>query len=256
MGTQISEETQQPASTSKASSPNVPSLSERQLSRINSLQLRFRKAEADVTDRLAAIQMLIPDDELVSALDLKRTSETCPNICEAEGLIFTKLANIRELLTEADQLRHQTLQELFTLLSPQQAALCCLAGYELVFALRSLDNASCGQVPIPIVPSTAIPVPVPVIISEATRSTTARQPLRPDSLRLLVPTNPEVLPHIPPLAAVPVRIPLGLASEVPFPPLRTEASMSEAQLFANAFPVMAESLSGVSSGPVVKSANV
>lgn len=189
--------------------------------------------------------MFIPDEELVSALDLGAKLCTGQNIPQAKHLVYTKLMQIRELLKEADQLRLHTLKELFSLLVPHQAAQCCLAGYELVFALRVLGSSASRESAVPAVPPSAIPVPVPVLVTSA--ASPARQPIAPDTLPLLDSLNLEVAPSLPPL--VPVPIPLLLPADPSTSHLRTAASMTEAQLFANSFPVLAEQQANLSTSP-------
>eukprot|EP00246_Nothoceros_aenigmaticus_P004480 TRINITY_DN1602_c0_g1_i1.p1 TRINITY_DN1602_c0_g1~~TRINITY_DN1602_c0_g1_i1.p1 ORF type:complete len:385 (-),score=31.28 TRINITY_DN1602_c0_g1_i1:502-1656(-) len=226
MGVQINEETQQPALGPEVFHC-VPLLSERQLSRINSLQIYSRQVEADISDRLAMIQMLIPDEELLAALNLgEAAANGTQDLPQARQLLDSKLMNIRELLTEADQLRLHTLQELFLLLNPVQGARCCLAGYELVFAVKTLGNAPLEQVQLPTVPQAAIPVPVPMFVPEASTSVAV---LPPEVLPLLVPLELVESLSLPPLAPIPIPIPVTM--------LRRSESLSEIQMLSNTFPL-------------------
>ncbi|KAH7299798.1 hypothetical protein KP509_24G030300 [Ceratopteris richardii] len=116
-------------------------LSETQLFGLSALQKYASEAEADISQQLAVIQMLLVEQNTVAALRLGETCEVeMTDITEFQQLIDVKLKELFTLLEKADGLRLHTLRVLFDLLSPVQAASCIVAAYELVLTLRSLSN--------------------------------------------------------------------------------------------------------------------
>ncbi|KAJ7522564.1 hypothetical protein O6H91_18G017600 [Diphasiastrum complanatum] len=113
-------------------------LSDEQLSNMNNLQKHTQKAEHELSSQFAIFQMLVTDQIMVKALVSKDASSE-GNYSEALKVIESKIEILRELLKRADNLRLQTLQELFNLLSPVQSAKCSIAAYELVFAIKALS---------------------------------------------------------------------------------------------------------------------
>lgn len=66
-------------------------------------------------------------------------SET-DNMSEIKEAMEPKLSGLRDLLVEAEKLRLQTLQELFAVLSPTQAAQYMVAAIEMTYAVRKLGE--------------------------------------------------------------------------------------------------------------------
>eukprot|EP00250_Pteridium_aquilinum_P017075 c23438_g1_i2 orf=389-1111(+) len=116
-------------------------LSEKQLSGLTALQKHASDAEADISQQLAVIQMLLVEQDAVAAL---RLGETCSveitDMSDFQRLLDVKLKELQALLQKADMLRLHTLRVLLDLLSPVQAASCMVAAYELILALRSLSQ--------------------------------------------------------------------------------------------------------------------
>ncbi|KAI5069485.1 hypothetical protein GOP47_0015786 [Adiantum capillus-veneris] len=121
--------------------PQSNPLNEKQLSALSTLQKYASDAEADISQQLAMIQMLLVEQNTVAALRLGETCELeMTDIVEFQMLIDAKLKELQSLLEKADNLRLHTLRVLFELLSPVQAASCIIAAYELLLALRYLSS--------------------------------------------------------------------------------------------------------------------
>ncbi|KAJ7522556.1 hypothetical protein O6H91_18G016900 [Diphasiastrum complanatum] len=119
-------------------------LSDKQLPKMVNLQKHTQKAEQELSSKFAMFQMLLTDQIVVKALVSEEASiET--NYSEAHKAIQSKIENLQELLKHAENLRLQTLQELFNLLTPVQSARCSIAAFELVFALKTLSTTQFGD---------------------------------------------------------------------------------------------------------------
>ncbi|KAJ7300174.1 hypothetical protein O6H91_13G064100 [Diphasiastrum complanatum] len=116
----------------------VPLFSEKQLHALNSLQELTRLAEDDLSKKLAVLQMLIADQTMIAALSIGNWSKR-------REVFKTKISELRELLIQAEKLRKETLQELFSILNPIQAAKCSITAFELIFAFKSLFGISFGD---------------------------------------------------------------------------------------------------------------
>ncbi|KAJ7515938.1 hypothetical protein O6H91_22G035100 [Diphasiastrum complanatum] len=119
--------------------PSMATLSAKQLSMLNALQQRSRLAEDDLSNRLALIQMLVADQEMVKASESR-------DLTEVREAMEPKLACLRDLLIEAEVLRFRTLEEMARILTAVQAAQFIVAAYELVVAVKNLgEQQRCSQ---------------------------------------------------------------------------------------------------------------
>ncbi|KAJ7520144.1 hypothetical protein O6H91_20G068800 [Diphasiastrum complanatum] len=78
--------------------------------------------------------MLVADQNTITAINAKHWSKT-------RAAVEGKIADLRDLLVEADNLRLQTLHELSTVLDPVQAAKCIIAAFELGYAIKTLKGS-------------------------------------------------------------------------------------------------------------------
>ncbi|KAJ7522563.1 hypothetical protein O6H91_18G017500 [Diphasiastrum complanatum] len=108
------------------------------------LQNHTQKAERELSSKFAMFQMLLTDQIIVKAL-VSEEASTESNYSEAHKAIQSKIENLQELLKHAENLRLQTLQELFNLLTPVQSARCRIAAFELVSAINTLSTTQFGD---------------------------------------------------------------------------------------------------------------
>eukprot|EP00250_Pteridium_aquilinum_P009208 c18516_g1_i1 orf=185-682(+) len=112
---------------------------EQQLSGLSDLQKYAFQAESDISQQLAVLQMLLVEQNAVTALHLgKKDIGDASDLSDFQHLINARLVELQNLLQRADELRLHTLRVLLDLLTPLQGAACVVAAYQLVFALRSL----------------------------------------------------------------------------------------------------------------------
>lgn len=129
---------------------SMAALSAKQLAKLNALQQHTSTEEDEISNRLAVLQMLVADQQMTRATTADPPSSDCFNMAEIREAIEPKLAGLRDLFVEAETLRLRTLQELFDVLSPIQAAQYAVAALEMAKAIHKLGaefrNAHSGDV--------------------------------------------------------------------------------------------------------------
>ncbi|KAJ7195000.1 hypothetical protein O6H91_02G057900 [Diphasiastrum complanatum] len=113
---------------------STPLLTERQLYSLKSLQAHTQQAEHDLSNQLGLLQMLVADQNVITAVCSRDWSKTRVAVEE-------KVSKLRDLLIQADSLRSQTLHELYSVLDPIQAAKCSIAAFELAFAINTFTGS-------------------------------------------------------------------------------------------------------------------
>lgn len=84
--------------------------------------------------------MLVADQQMTRATTSEPPPSESNDLTEIKEAIEPKLARLRDLFVEAENLRLKTLQDLFTLLSPVQAAQYTVAALEMAAAMRKLGD--------------------------------------------------------------------------------------------------------------------
>ncbi|KAH8936398.1 hypothetical protein BDL97_17G082300 [Sphagnum fallax] len=121
--------------------PSMAALSPKQLSRLDALQQSSHIAEDDISGRMAVFQMLLADQQMAQVMTAEPPpSDTLNDLSELKGAMESKLAGLRDLLIEAEKIRLQTLQEMYQVLTPVQAAQYTVATFEMEIALRKLGE--------------------------------------------------------------------------------------------------------------------
>ncbi|KAJ7532787.1 hypothetical protein O6H91_13G020200 [Diphasiastrum complanatum] len=120
--------------------PSMAALSARQLLRLNSLHMQNRVAEDDLSDRLALFQMLVADQQMVKATTVDPPPSETNDLSEVREAMEPKLASLRDLTVEAEQLRSQTVQEMLNILTATQAAQLIVAAFEMFLAVKKLGE--------------------------------------------------------------------------------------------------------------------
>lgn len=84
--------------------------------------------------------MLVADQQMTRATTADPPPSETLNMAEVREAMEPKLAGMRDMFVEAEKLRLRTLQELFTLLTPLQAAQYAVAALELAKGLHKLGE--------------------------------------------------------------------------------------------------------------------
>lgn len=120
-------------------------LSHRQLENLTNVQKSTRNVEKKLSKKLAHLQMLISDQDVLAAV-MQVDSSTSRSGSKANPDIRTvlkpRMSRLKKLLIQADQLRLHTLHQLFLVLTPVQVARCAIASFELAFMMRELGNSA------------------------------------------------------------------------------------------------------------------
>ncbi|KAG0628855.1 hypothetical protein M758_1G057200 [Ceratodon purpureus] len=120
--------------------PSMAALSAKQLARLNVIQQHTSTSEDEISNRLAVLQMLVADQQMTRATTADPPPSESFNIAEVREAMEPKLAGLRDIFIEAEKLRLRTLQELFVVLSPIQAAQYTVAALEMVKAIHMLGE--------------------------------------------------------------------------------------------------------------------
>jgi hypothetical protein len=89
---------------------------------------------------VGVVQMLVADQQMTRATTADPPPSETLNLAEVREAMEPKLAGMRDIFVEAEKLRLRTLQELFTVLTPLQAAQYAVAALELAKALHKLGE--------------------------------------------------------------------------------------------------------------------
>ncbi|XP_024370995.1 uncharacterized protein [Physcomitrium patens] len=120
--------------------PSMATLSAKQLSRLNVMQQRTSSAEDEISTRLSVLQMLVADQQTTRATTADPPPSESFNMAEIKEVMKSKLVELRHLFIEAEKLRLQTLQELYSVLSSIQAAQYSVAALEMAKAIYKLGE--------------------------------------------------------------------------------------------------------------------
>lgn len=119
-------------------------LSDKQLVSLRNVLNRARGEEKKLSKKLATVQMLISDRDVVAAVI---QSESGTKKTDVKTVFKSRMSRLKKLLIQADQLRLQTLHQLFLVLSPVQVAHCAIAAFELAFMMHALGLSDNGKKP-------------------------------------------------------------------------------------------------------------
>ncbi|CAM6091170.1 unnamed protein product [Calypogeia fissa] len=122
------------------SNQSTYSLTREQLDLLEPLQKGIRQSELDLSQQLSLLQMLVADQSMLSALTIY--SESSMSTATMKDLMEIKVVAVKGLFEQADKLRLQTLEDLWKLLTPVQAARASVAAFEFVFMMRSMGRNS------------------------------------------------------------------------------------------------------------------
>ncbi|MCO5586249.1 hypothetical protein L7F22_040188 [Adiantum nelumboides] len=125
--------------------PTMAALSARQLSMLDCLQQKLRVSEDELSNRLAILQMLLADQQMAKATAANPPPSESNDFSDVREAMEPKLAGLRDLLAEAEQLRGKTIQEMLQILRPIQSGQYALAAYEMTMAVRKLGNQREGK---------------------------------------------------------------------------------------------------------------
>lgn len=91
------------------------------------------------------MQMLISDQDVVAAVMLESSPDRIKKT-DLKTVLKPRMSRLKKLLIQADQLRLQTLHQLFLVLSPVQVAHCAIAAFELAFSMHALGLSDEGRI--------------------------------------------------------------------------------------------------------------
>jgi len=117
--------------------PQIEPLTEQQYQCIYSLQQSSLQAEEAFSQGMEELQHTI--SETIAAGSLSSPSNMA-NYMGQMAVAMGKLANLEILVSQADSLRHQTLQQLHRILTTRQSAKCLLSIGEYNSRLRALSS--------------------------------------------------------------------------------------------------------------------
>lgn len=135
--------------------PTMAALSARQLSMLDLLQQKLRVSEDGLSNRLAVLQMLLADQQMAKATAASPPPSESNDLSDVREAMEPKLAGLRDLLAEAEQLRGETIREMLNILRPIQAGQYALAAYEMTIAVQKLGNQREGNSHLATVPTGA-----------------------------------------------------------------------------------------------------
>ncbi|XP_024522828.1 protein DOG1-like 3 [Selaginella moellendorffii] len=118
--------------------PTMAALSGKQLQRLNSLQQRNRHAEDNISNHLADLQMLVADQEITRATVTDPPPSESDDLSLLQEAMEPKLAYLRDIVLEAEELRLRAADELVQILTPLQAVQYAVTALELGIAVRKL----------------------------------------------------------------------------------------------------------------------
>lgn len=84
--------------------------------------------------------MLVADQQMTRATTSEPPPSESNDLTEIKEAMEPKLLKLRDLFVEAENLRLRTLQDIFTLLNPVQAAQYTVAALEMTIAMRKLGD--------------------------------------------------------------------------------------------------------------------
>ncbi|KAH7445947.1 hypothetical protein KP509_01G030100 [Ceratopteris richardii] len=143
MGTQIEGELQKLLQGIEL--PSMAALSAKQLSMIDALQQKLRESEDSLSNRLAILQMLFADQQMAKAAAANPPPSESNDFSDFREAMEPKLASLRDIFAEAEQLRGETIQEMLRILRPIQAGQYALAAYEMTMAVQKLGDKREGR---------------------------------------------------------------------------------------------------------------
>lgn len=124
-------------------------LSHRQLTNLTNVQKSTRSVEKKLSKKLAHIQMLTSDQDVLAAVVQIESTKNSPSSSSSSSsssdlrtVVKPRMSRLKKLLIQADQLRLTTLHQLFLVLTPVQVARCASAAFELAFMMREMGNAA------------------------------------------------------------------------------------------------------------------
>ncbi|ERN11662.1 bZIP transcription factor TGA10 isoform X1 [Amborella trichopoda] len=117
--------------------PQIEPLTEQQFLAMCSLQQSSQQAEDALTQGIEALHKSLSETIASGSLT---TPTIMANYMGQMALAMNKLANLEGFVRQADNLRHQTLQQLHRILTTRQAARCFLAIGEYFHRLRALSS--------------------------------------------------------------------------------------------------------------------
>jgi len=113
-------------------------LSQNQLWELDVLQEITSCEESRISNQHADFQMLLVEQELVKTLQSGVGLGDALTLSKGQEVICSKLPDLLNLFFKADQLRLQTLKEIYKLLTPTQAALCTIVACDFFVAFKAV----------------------------------------------------------------------------------------------------------------------
>ncbi|KAG0606158.1 hypothetical protein M758_9G118700 [Ceratodon purpureus] len=156
-------------------------LSDKQIVNLRNVQNRARGEEKKLSKKLASIQMLVSDQDVLAAVMLESSPDRTKRT-DLKTVLKPRMSRLKKLLIQADQLRLQTLHQLFSVLSPVQVAHCAIAAFELAFSMHALGLSDDSRSHTSSLVSYAKPLPPRL---------PTRNPLGHDSLKQAVCVHPD-----------------------------------------------------------------
>ena len=92
-------------------------------------------------DVLAAFTMQVDSSMSSSSSSSSSASRSVPS-SDLRRALKPRMSRLKKLVMQADQLRLNTLHQLFLVLTPVQVARCAIAAFELAFMVREMGNSA------------------------------------------------------------------------------------------------------------------
>uniref|UniRef100_A0A7I4AG32 DOG1 domain-containing protein n=1 Tax=Physcomitrium patens TaxID=3218 RepID=A0A7I4AG32_PHYPA len=118
---------------------SMATLTAKQLARLDAIQQYTSTKEKEISNRLSVLQILVADQQTIRATIADPPSESS-NMAVTRDAMEPKLTGLQDLFIEAEKLRLRTLQELFAVLSPIQAAQYIVAAIQVAKAFCKLGE--------------------------------------------------------------------------------------------------------------------
>ncbi|CAM6087844.1 unnamed protein product [Calypogeia fissa] len=118
--------------------PSMASLSSKQLSQISDLQVKTHKLEDELGHQQALVQQSLVDQPLLTLAQADQAGEVSDHSDTLSDAMDEKVKSLEELMSWADELRIETLEEFLKILTTVQAAQYLSAAGQLFAAMRKL----------------------------------------------------------------------------------------------------------------------
>eukprot|EP00246_Nothoceros_aenigmaticus_P009052 TRINITY_DN24344_c0_g1_i1.p1 TRINITY_DN24344_c0_g1~~TRINITY_DN24344_c0_g1_i1.p1 ORF type:complete len:263 (+),score=61.64 TRINITY_DN24344_c0_g1_i1:226-1014(+) len=120
--------------------PTMASLSSKQLSQINNLQMKTQADEDELSERMAVVQQGLADQPLLGVALAGKDGDSDMLHNGMKGAFEDKFKALEELLTDADGLRLSTLREMLKILNTLQGAQYLTAAALMQVTIRNFGE--------------------------------------------------------------------------------------------------------------------